>query len=155
MRAQWDGDMTAMGRLAEHVGRLTRVPSRAAVPVAEGLFALLYEEFETGTDPYGEPWQELTEYTLAKRSQTTEPPLTDYGEMKDSLSVDALPGAGVAITIGTPDKPAAPHQTGWAGPQGTGPARPILPMAAFPKAWNKVVSDAVGREVFGELRRRR
>jgi hypothetical protein len=140
----WTGDLSGMGQLEANLRRLASVPSRASKRIAEGLEELVEDEFATGRDPYGTPWRPITDATLAKRSQTTEPPLTDLGQMHESLAVRPLPGAGVSITI---DHPAAPHQTGWHGTQGSGPARPILPSRRLPVAWREVLESAVRETV--------
>lgn len=146
----WNGDISHMGQLAENIGKLGAVPSRAARAVADGIAMLIEGEFEEGRDPYGREWAELTEATLEKRSQTSEPPLTDYGHMRDSVRVRPRAGAGVAITV---DHPAAPHQTGWNGSQGTGPARPILPGMKMPVAWREVIDEAVDAQVRAAVKR--
>ena len=140
----WDGNISHMGQLGSHIARLASVPSRASKAVAGGIYDLMEDEFAEGRDPYGRAWEPLAEVTLAKRSQTTEPPLTDLGRMRASLTVKARSGAGVAITI---DHPAAPHQTGWLGPQGSGPARPILPELRMPRSWSEAIESAVNAEV--------
>lgn len=140
----WDGDLSRMGQLEANLARLASVPARAAKRVAEGIYDEIESEFAEGHDPYGREWQPLAEVTLAKRSQTTEPPLTDLGKMRESLAVRPLRGSGVAITI---DHPAAPHQTGWTSAQGSGPARPILPSLRMPVAWREIIDDAVKAEV--------
>jgi hypothetical protein len=86
------GDIRMMGQLATNLGKLGTVPSRAAREVADGIAELILDEFETGRDPYGREWKELTEATLEGRSQTTEPPLTDYGDMRRSVSVKPRAG---------------------------------------------------------------
>lgn len=146
----WDGDISHMGQLAENIGKLGTVPSRASRMAADGIAALLESEFEEGRDPYGREWQELTEATLEKRSQTTEPPLTDYGTMRRTVDVQPRAGAGIGITI---DHPAAPHQTGWHGPQSTGPARMILPGMKMPTAWRETIDEAVDATVRKTVRR--
>jgi hypothetical protein len=146
----WSGDISGMGQLAENIGKLGTVPSRAAPMVATGIGDLIEQEFEEGRDPYGRAWAELTDATLAKRSQTTEPPLTDDGDMRRSVDVRPRAGAGIGITI---DHPAAPHQTGWNGPQGHGPARPILPGMKMPIAWRETIDAAVDATVRSTVRR--
>jgi hypothetical protein len=146
----WDGDISHMGQLAENIGKLGSVPSRAARQAADGIAALLEDEFEGGHDPYGREWQELTEATLEKRTQTTEPPLTDKGDMRRSLDVRPRAGAGIGITI---EHPAAPHQTGWHGPQSTGPERMILPGMKMPIAWRETLDEAVAATVKSTVRR--
>lgn len=142
------GDIRMMGQLATNLGKLGTVPSRAARQVADGIADLIEQEFETGRDPYGREWKDLTEATLAHRSQTTEPPLTDHGDMRRSVRVKPRAGAGIGITI---DHPAMPHQTGWNGAQSTGPARPILPGLKMPIAWRETIDEAVEASVRGAI----
>jgi hypothetical protein len=102
----------------------------------------MQEEFDRGVDPYGNPWEELAESTVERGRHA--PPLTDTGKMRDSLSVLPMAHAGVAITI---DHPALPHQTGWSGPVGDGPARPILPQGSkLPEAWVDIIDEEIERE---------
>jgi hypothetical protein len=135
----WDGDISRMGQLAERVADLGAVPSRAAARIATEIEHLIDEEFEYGADPYGSAWTPLTDTTLAKRHGDG-PPLTDFGNMRRSLHVAPLARAGVGITI---DHPAAPHQTGWSGRQGSGPPRPILPAREMPPLWGEAIEAAV------------
>ncbi len=125
------GNFAALERMQERLAELATVPSRTAVAVSSRLDELVQEEFDRGTDPYEEAWAPLSPVTLAKGR--TPPPLTDSSAMRDSLRVFPLAGAGVGVTI---DHPAGPHQTGWTGPQGSGPARPILPARGeLPDGW--------------------
>ena len=138
----WDGDISGMGQLAERVADLAEVPARVAAKVAPEIEGLIGGEFDAGVDPYGAAWEPLAEATLDKGRAP--PPLTDTGAMRASVAVRPLAGAGVGVTI---DHPAAPHQTGWSGKQGTGPARPILPeRSELPPDWQDVISEAVERE---------
>lgn len=146
----WNGDISHMGQLGENIAKLGAVPSRAARAVADDIASLIEDEFIEGRDPYGREWAELTEATLEKRSQTSEPPLTDHGTMRGSVRVRPRSGAGVAITI---DHPAAPHQTGWTGDQGSGPARPILPGLKMPVAWRETIDEAVDAQVRSAVKR--
>jgi hypothetical protein len=140
----WDGDISRMGKLADRVADLARVPSRVAARVAGDLRDLIEQEFATGTDPYGRPWAPLAEFTLEKRTQVSEPPLTDTGSMRGALDVRPMRGAGVSITI---PHPAEDHQTGWDGPVGSGPERPILPNAGMPEAWKRAIEGVATVEV--------
>jgi len=140
----WNGDISHMGQLASTIGRLASVPSRASRAIAVDIGEMLEEQFAAGADPYGDAWDPLEDVTLEKRSQTTEPPLTDFGRMRGSMRVRPMSGAGVAITI---DHPAAPHQTGWSGPQGEGPARPILPDRGMPARWREAIAARVDEAV--------
>lgn len=145
----WDGDISRMGRLAENIGKLARVPSRASKRVAVELEEQIRHQFDTGTDPYGNTYKPLTEYTLSKRTQTSEPPLTDTGTMRGTLRVEPMAAAGVSITI---DHPSEDHQTGWGGPQGSGPARPILPSGPMPASWQDKIDTAIRELIEDSLR---
>jgi len=137
------GDIEAVGHLADRVADLANVPSRAAKAVAFDLEGFLQDEFDEGRDPYGSPWEPLADAT--RERGRTEPPLTDTGAMRASAVVRPARGAGVQVTI---DHPALPHQTGWQGPQGWGPARPILPdREELPVDWAEAIESAVEAEV--------
>jgi hypothetical protein len=138
-----DGDFGKLDVMAERLSELAAVPSRAARGASTRLEALVQDEFDRGVDPYETPWRPLSPATLAKGR--TPPPLTDTHVMRDSLRVRPLAGAGVGVTI---DHPAGPHQTGWSGPQGEGPARPILPARGeMPDAWIDAI-EASAAEAF-------
>lgn len=137
----WDGDISRMGALSDRVADLAEVPSRAAARIASELEDLIQGEFDGGEDPYGQGWESLAKATLDKGR--TPPPLTDTRAMRNSLAVRPMQRAGVSITIA---HPAAPHQTGWEGTQGSGPSRPILPMRDMPPAWQTVIDEAIEAE---------
>jgi hypothetical protein len=131
-----------MGHLADRVADLAEIPSRIAGRVSEEIAGLIQDEFDAGEDPYGTAWKPLAEATLDKGR--TPPPLTDTRAMRDSVQVRPMVGAGIQITIG---HPSAPHQTGWSGPQGSGPARPILPeRAEMPPGWDQAIEEAFEAE---------
>lgn len=138
----WDGDLSLMGQLVERIADLASTPSRAAKEVSRELTILIDQEFDEGEDPYGTPWKSLAPATEDKGRFP--PPLTDTRAMRDSLRVKPMRGAGVSITIA---HPAAPHQTGWSGKQGTGPARPILPDREMPPEWEAIIEAAIDREI--------
>lgn len=143
----WDGDISAMGELARRAEDLAQIPARASQRVADSLRAAVQDEFYDGADPYGTAWEPLAESTIDKGR--TPPPLTDTGAMRGSLNSYARASGGslsggVAITI---DHPAAPHQTGWSGPQGEGPARPIFPTREMPHKWEQIIGAAVAAEI--------
>lgn len=136
------GDLSQIGALEERIADLAQVPARAAARVAERIHYEMQAEFDQGVDPYGDPWEALAESTV-ERGRTA-PPLTDSRDMRNSLDVRPLQGAGVGITIA---HPALPHQTGWEGPISDGPARPILPQGSkLPEAWEDIVDEEVERE---------
>lgn len=140
----WNGDITKMGDLADRMRDLGSVPSRASKQIARELRSLISDEFDFEADPYGNAWEQLQQSTLDKRQKAAPPGLDDSGDMRASLRVAPSRGAGVSITI---DHPAACHQTGWDGSQGSGPARPILPMAEMPDLWEEAISNAVASSI--------
>jgi len=147
------GDLAKLGRIGSELDSLADVPRVAGELACERIGALIQIEFDAGVDSYGTPWQPLAEATL-KRGRHA-PPLTDTRQLRDSLLVYPLPaGPGVRVTIGTAEHPAGPHQDGWSGPQGSGPARPMLPTGEMPIAWASAIEDATVDAVIGKLRER-
>jgi hypothetical protein len=137
----FDGDISRMGQLAQRLNDLARVPSRAVAKVSREIGRLIQEEFDVGADPYGTAWKPLAAATVDKGR--TPPPLTDTRAMRNSVRVKPLSGAGVGVTV---SHPAAPHQTGWHGKQGDGPARPILPSGVMPAKWNEAIKVVIDEE---------
>lgn len=133
------GDIGRVRELAERIGDLERVPSRVAERVPGELEAALDAEFAAGVDPYGKPWAPLSPKT--KRSGT---PLDASGRMR--AGVHAAPKTdGVAITV---PHPGEIHQTGWSGPRGSGPARPIVPdRDVLPTEWSAILGAATEDEI--------
>ena len=143
----WSGDISRMGQLAANVGRLAQVPSRASKRAAVEIRALIEEEFDAEADPYGNAWKPHAPATVERWGE--HPILRLSGDMRASLHVAPRRGAGVSVSI---DHPSEDHQTGWSGPQGAGPARPILPSNRFPARWKEAIEVAVNetiREVTG------
>lgn len=139
------GNFAALAAMEARLVELATVPSRTARGVSDRLEELVQEEFDRGTDPYEEAWTPLAPATLARGRSA--PPLTDTSAMRDSLRVFPLAGAGVGVTI---DHPAGPHQTGWSGPQGSGPARPILPARGeLPDGWIEAIEAEATRAFKG------
>lgn len=145
------GDFPALARMQERLEELATVPSRAAKASAARIDELMQEQFDHAVDPYEEPWAPLEEVTLARRAKPMPPGLDDSGAMRDTLKVRPLAGAGIGITI---DHPASPHQTGWSGRQGSGPARPILPARGeLPDGWIEVLEEESARAFKGVVRK--
>ncbi len=143
------GNFAALERMQERLAELSEVPSRAAKGAASRIEALMQEEFDRGADPYEEPWVPLSPATEALGRSA--PPLTDSGAMRSSLRVAPLAAAGVGVTI---DHPAGPHQTGWSGKQGSGPARPILPARGeLPDGWIEALEIEAEKAFKGITRR--
>lgn len=139
----WEGDLSRMSALAERIEDMARIPSRVAGIVSRQISDAIQREFDDGEDPYGDAWEPLAEATLERGREA--PPLTDTALLRGSIKVAPLPGAGVGIRVGAPY--AAPHQTGWSGPQGDGPKRAILPdRGELPDEWTDILSLAMQRE---------
>jgi hypothetical protein len=143
------GDIDSLGRIASGLASLADVPRVAAPLASTRIEALIQLQFDAGVDPYGAPWQPLAPATV-KRGRHA-PPLTDTREMRDSLLVYPGPD-GIRITIGTTDHPAGPHQDGWSGPQGSGPARKMLPEHGMPESWDWAIEDATIEAVTEKLK---
>lgn len=141
------GDLSQMGQLAARLRDLANVPSRTSAKISERISELLQQEFDAGADAYGNTWQALAPATVERGR--TPPPLTDTHAMRDGVRVAPMAHAGVAITI---PHPGGPHQTGWSGPQGSGPARPMLPTNRMPTRWREVVEMAARESVRAVLR---
>ncbi len=143
----WSGDISKMGQLARNLGKLATVPARAAKRVAKDIAELIDAEFQHETDPYGNAWKPHAPATVERWGEHKILDLT--GSMYRSVDVAPMRGAGVSITI---DHPAAPHQSGWSGPQGKGPARPILPGGTMPAQWRERIDAALDSLVKDSMR---
>ena len=137
------GDLSKLNELAELVANMASLPSRISKRVSEDLEPMIQQQFDEGVDPYGNPWEPLASATIDKGRSP--PPLTETGAMRDSLSVKPLQSSGISIKL---DHPALPHQSGWQGPQGSGPARPILPVGGeLPPAWKAMIDRIASEEM--------
>jgi hypothetical protein len=137
-----------MGQLARNLRKLATVPARAARTVAKDIAALIDDQFQHQADPYGNAWKPHAPATVERWG---EHPILDLsGEMRRSVAVRPMVGAGVSVTI---DHPSEDHQTGWDGPQGKGPARPILPGGTMPAQWRERIDGALDSLVKDSMRR--
>ena len=140
-------NLRKMGQLADRLGELAQVPSRASRAAAEAINAAVEEQFEEGTDPYGRPWAALAPRTLLKHG---EPPLQgEFGARPGDMAEGtvARPGRGAGIELSVPF-PGAIHQTGASSGNWRMPARPILPQRGqLPPKW-KAAIDAAMKEAF-------
>jgi phage gpG-like protein len=129
------GDLSGIQALQARLRELQQVPSQAASEASEEIQELIEAEFDSGHDPYGNPWVPLRPATLARGRRP--PPLTDTGAMRDSVNVQPMAGAGIGITIGTEYAPY--HQYGTSRME----ARPMLPDGdEMPESWVEAVSTA-------------
>ena len=143
----WNGDISHMGKLASNLAKLSRVPARASKAIAKSIGEMIDEEFEHQADPYGNAWKPHTDATVERWG---EHPILDLsGQMRRSVDVRPMASAGVSITI---DHPSEDHQTGWVGPQGSGPARPVLPSNTMPSRWNEAIKAALDESVSDSMR---
>jgi phage gpG-like protein len=127
---------------AERISALAQTPTRASELAATALAEVVEGEFATGTDPYGREWRALAPSTLAAGRHP--PPLTDTGAMRESVSIEAVGGG---LIVGSIAHPAQPHQTGWDGPQGSGPARPLIPTGSLSPSWANAIREAAAQAV--------
>lgn len=134
----WTGDISELGRLAENLEKLSRVPSRAARKASEGIAEAIEAQFDAGVDPYGKAWAPLKPATLDKGRSP--PPLTDSHDMRDSIEVRPARSAGIRITIGS--EYAGFHQAGTRFMA----QRPILPQGPMPKTWTAAIDEALDVE---------
>lgn len=134
------GDTRALMNLSARLRELASVPSQAAKEASESISDLIQEEFDAGTDPYGKSWAPLRPATLKKGRHP--PPLTDTHNMRDSIDVQPMRGAGIQITLD--ETPATFHQTGTVKMA----KRPILPDGGrMPPTWVDAIADAVDEAV--------
>jgi phage gpG-like protein len=134
----WVGDLSELGRLADNLDRLSRVPSRAARKACDGIAEAIEEQFDSGSDSYGKPWADLKPSTIDKGRSP--PPLTDSGDMRDSIEVRPAKSAGIQITIGA--EYAGFHQAGTS----IMAQRTILPVGPLPKTWTRAIDEALDLE---------
>ena len=143
------GDFPQLGRIASSVSSLADVPAIAQDLASDRIAALVQLEFDAGVDPYGVAWTDLSEATIAKGRHA--PPLTDTRQLRESLLV--YPSRrGLARDDRAPRRhPAGPHQDGWEGRQGSGPARPMLPTGDLPESWQMAIEDSTIEAVTAKL----
>ncbi len=127
--------MAGFADLAANLAELEGIPSRIAKEVADGIGALVADEFESGTDPYGRAWKALLPSTL-KRKGGDSRILRRTDALSGSTLAKASSGAGVEIvSLEYGEK----HQTGTKHMV----ARKILPDGSdLPEAWSEVIDIA-------------
>lgn len=108
--------------------QLSQVPSRAAGPASTSIAELIQQEFASGTDPYGKAWRPLKKSTVRRKGNSR--PNIDTNDLRDSIDVRPMSGAGVQITLGVDY--AAFVQL----------ARPVLPTRGLPKSWASAIAKA-------------
>lgn len=157
--------MTDAKRFSKIMRDMAKVPSRAAKKTAQDISSKIQRNFDQGVDPYGRHWRELAESTVERGRH--EPPLTDSGRGRSSVTVAAMAGAGWRITVGVLYM--IYHQFGGAshlrGPGGSyrkrkqnkhfgrdkdrggrrkkPPKRSFLPFDRMPSAWGEIVRSNI------------
>lgn len=128
------GDFAGLGKLQANLRRLAEVPSRAAADASERIAALIQEEFDAQSDPYGNAWEPHADATVRRWG---EHPILDLtGDMRGNVDVSPQRGAGIKVTF---DEPYAEyHHTGTPNM----PARPVLPINTLPSSWTSALEEA-------------
>lgn len=127
--------MASLDDMALALADLSSVPSRAATGAAKRINALIGDQFDAETDPFGEPWKPLEESTVRRKG----------GDRRILRRTDALAGA----THAKPVRPAGIeitsldygmfHQTGTVHMV----AREILPEGELPPEWEEAIEDEI------------
>lgn len=131
-------DLRDMGELADRLDDLARVPSRASKAIAGRLTELLDQQFESDSDPYGNPWAALAESTL-KRKRGDSRILERSDNMRPTVQATPARGAGVELRA---EHPAGVHQTGGAAGGWRMPARKLFPEGGeFPEEWQDAIDE--------------
>ena len=139
-RNGFSGDTRGLLNLNARLRELASVPSQAAKEASDEISKLIQEEFDAGNDAYGKAWAPLRPATLKKGRHP--PPLTDTHEMRDSIEVKPMQGAGIQITLN--ETPAIFHQKGTEKMA----KRPILPDGPrMPDSWDTAIHEATDEAV--------
>lgn len=85
-------------RLSQLVRDLGRVPSQASSRIAQDLNREIQNNFTRGVDPFGRKWRGLASSTIEGGRHN--PPLTDTGRGRRSVTAKSMRGAGVMIVVG-------------------------------------------------------
>ena len=132
-----------MGRLADTIGKLGRLPRIVAEIAQPGIQRELDKEFLEGRDPYGEPWAPLAPATVARGRHP--PPLWHRGHLHRATRAELLAGArpGLWLTIKS-------AQYGYFHQVGTRhmPKREILPTRGIPGRWYRGVLVEASKRAF-------
>ena len=112
---------------------LLKVPAQIATTAAPMLTKTIRGQIDRGVNPYERKQAPLAPSTLAKGRRP--PPLVATGASRDETRFKAMPGAGVALTLG-----------GWLpwhqSATARRPARPVAPRGPLPPVWRKAIEDA-------------
>lgn len=126
------------------------LPGAALANAGEELRTLIDLGFEAEADPWGTPWEPLSNRTLKARRGDDAAILNDTGQLRASISVGQPSGDG--LEVGAYDTPyAATHQFG----RDAIPARPFLPIrdgeVDLPDDWQEDITAAFVDALEAEL----
>ncbi len=145
-----------MIRIDTNAGNVALVFSKLAVNLADlqkplnqvglNLKQLVYDGFRGEVDPWGQAWKPLAAKTLANRAGRgieSTAILFATGQLYASLDY-ALTSFELVLFIGTPERPAPPHQFG----TGRIPARPMFPQRSpdtvdLPEKWEDAIINPI------------
>lgn len=123
-------DAELRATLADLLARVRR-PRRALAAIGRALVTKTDLTFRAQADPWGDPWDALSEVTLARRRGSSAQILRDTGILANSIHAQV---ADTHVRVGTPVDYAAVHQFGNPRNRFFGralapiPARPFLPI---------------------------
>ncbi len=145
----WSGNIGDLGQLADILGELTTVPSRASKASARKIERLIDDEFATGSDPYGDPWDPLAESTVEKKGGDDRI-LIETSNMRRGIHVRPLPRAGIAVTS---DAEYMGFHQGEGSPRANIPPRHVLPEGEIPDSWERAIGRSLDDEFDHVVRR--
>ena len=135
-----------LGGLADRLGELAEVPSRAARDIADDFDAFLAEGFASKHDPYGNAWAPLEQSTVDRKGGDTTI-LEETGTLREETHAAPTRGAGIEFR-------SAPY--GFFHNAGTASMVPrkILPDGpALPVQWTQAMRDRLSAAFKGGARR--
>jgi|GEM_PF-3095075 hypothetical protein len=140
-----------LGRLAQTIGELRRVPRLTAMKAQTPILREVQRAFVEGHDPYGRPWVPLRTATLAIHGP---PPLSRTLALAVGTDVSLMDGLknGLLITLGAAY--GYFHQVGFRHGKTRVPARRMLPQFGMPKRWREIV-DQASKAAMAEIRGRK
>lgn len=139
--------MSAFDELASNLGDLAGLPSRVSKEVADGINELMQDQFNSETDPYGNPWPALLPQTVKrKKGDSRILRLTDT--LLNNTVASASSGSGVDITS---ESYGEYHQGGTKNMV----AREILPGGKeLPEEWLDLIESVLNEKTGGNWTRK-
>jgi hypothetical protein len=143
------GDMTAIPGQRAMIQELLKVPSVAAARVCPKLNKRVDRMFDSGTDPYGNPWAPLKPSTIRRKRAYRWPSKILVRAKKLWPATRFVPrgGSGLSMVVGDSGIHA----------QSGAPAREpraIVPQYGLPSEWRKDIKSAVDAELRARAKRR-